>query len=658
MPPSCANHRHENTHLTLKLGRVILLGLLTTTSAAAQEIHLGVTYLCNGEHIYIDSCNIRDTANTATCMVEHPDHVGPSGLAAISSMIRGALEQLLPTCQQPSAKQIAASDAFHKKQQDLYGANVQKANQQMAAVTQPAMPGQPAPPKNAEERAMRRCVSSGRLPATCTGNSLLGSFGQMIGQFLPSVAKEPAPGPDIAGVFQGAGNWRLDFINGGVLVNCSSLSPNQQNYTIDFRTNRAVITIETTPRPLVLTLRGNETIVGPPGPVVIDGVIATGSTRSGPDPNASSGYTDKYGMFLSNSQAASNPEIYTNGGQRYYGSVNVGGPTQATFVSRRVTCPALNLSSKGSGVGVQTMQTDLLKSMFSNGDKGPPTPTGIRMHGIFAASSGFSAQFFPESVILGCGPDAARAYPYTVTADGTKALIQIDAPDRPLTLAFRPDRSLDPASTGPYQIHGRIVIGQNDNGDFTFAPMERTCDLATLIPSKEIPSNGGANTMPASARNPAAAPNNGGGTLSTPAAPLGNATLAIVSGLPTQTGTLNSLAGHPYVLLRESYANALAKGGVAVPPGMSPYRFVANACAPTRTPDCQKSLDAVKAVAISAVRADVNGKGTLPGVPPGTYYLMISTRYNNQALAWDQAIQLNPGANTVTIDQRNATPIN
>jgi hypothetical protein len=33
------------------------------------------------------------------------------------------------------------------------------------------------------------------------------------------------------------------------------------------------------------------------------------------------------------------------------------------------------------------------------------------MQGIYAAPRGFSLQFFPESVILGCGPDAARAYP-------------------------------------------------------------------------------------------------------------------------------------------------------------------------------------------------------------------------------------------------------
>jgi hypothetical protein len=96
---------------------------------------------------------------------------------------------------------------------------------------------------------------------------------------------------------------------------------------------------------------------------------------------------------------------------------------------------------------------------------------------------------------------------------------------------------------------------------------------------------------------------------------------------------------------------------MTVPPCMSPYKFVANTCA-SRTPDCQKIIDAVKADAASAVRADTNGSGILPGVAPGTYYLMISTRYNNQGLIWGQAIKLNPGPNSIKLDPLNATPIN
>jgi len=401
----------------------------------------------------------------------------------------------------------------------------------------------------------------------------------------------------------------------------------------------------------VLAIHADGTITGP-GPVTIDGVVATGTASSGPDPNASSGYTDQNGISLTNSQAASSSEVY-QGASRHYGPVNAGGGSYTTFAPRRATCPALNLSSKGAGTGVQTMETNLLKSAFGDGDTGPPTPGGVRMHGIFAASTGFSAQFFPESVVLGCGPDAARAYPYTVVASGSGATIKVDAPDHPLTMPLRPDGSID-AGSGPYQVHGRIVTGQNDDGDFTFAPMEETCNLALLTPSKDIPSTGG---VAGTAAMMASASSKGSG-LSTPQAPLGNATLSIVSGIPPQPGVPNPLAGHPYVLLRDSYGDALAKGGVSVPQGVSPYKYVGQVCAAGKTPDCQAVLNAINVNAASAVRADANGSGTMPGVPPGTYYLMISMQSNNQTLVWGQAVQLKAGTNSLALNLRDATPIN
>ncbi len=648
METSRSKHR-GGIRLTEKLG----IAMLLSVSASAQDVKLNVTYVCSGERMYVESCNIRDLSDTATCQVAHPDRPKHNGFMAYTSETRGALKKLLPTCKPPTAQEIGAEDAFKKKQQEIYDANVAKANPQAvqsqanqsnagrAQAPQPV--GRPIPPKNAEERAMRRCISSGRLPATCTGNSLLGAFSQMVSQVLPSAAKEPAPGPEIAGVFEGAGGWRLDFIDGGVLVNCSFLAPDQHSYTFDFKNNRAAIVVDTTPKPLVLTLGPDGKTMTGPGPIQIDGVIVSGYD---------SGLRDVNGNKVEAATAIG--PVYDENGHRVSRTANAG---HATFAPRRTTCLAQNLSTKGAGVGVQTMQTDLLKSMFNDGDKGPPTPPGIRMHGIFAASTGFSVQFFPESVILGCGPDSARAYPYTVVADGTRAAIKIDAPDHPLTLAFGPNGSLDPGGSGPYPVHGRIVVGQNDNSDFTFAPLEQTCNLAVLAPSKQIPLGGGAVATPvASAATPAAAPASGGG-LSTPAAPLGNATLSIVSGFPAQPGVPNPLAGRPYLLMRDTYANILARVGVSVPAGMSPYKYVSTACG-NRTPECQTMSDAIKAAAASAVRADANGAGTLPGVPPGTYYLMISTLINKQSFIWDQPVQLKPGPNSITLDQRNATPLN
>jgi hypothetical protein len=192
--------------------------------------------------------------------------------------------------------------------------------------------------------------------------------------------------------------------------------------------------------------------------------------------------------------------------------------------------------------------------------------------------------------------------------------------------------------------------------------MEQTCNLTVLTPAKEIPASGGtASTMLASASalgNPATASANNNGRLSTPQAPLGNATIAIVSGLAPQPRAGNPLAGRPYILLRESYAVALQQGGVSVPSGVSPYKYASTVCAPTRTPDCQKVGAAVNASAASAVRADANGSGTFPGVPPGTYYLMISAIYNNKPVVWGQAVQLKPGANSLMLIPRDATPLN
>jgi hypothetical protein len=617
-----------------KLELLVCVGLLAAMQCPAQDLQKGVTYVCNGEKIFIDSCNIRDTSDSSTCMVGHPDTILPNGLMKYTTETRGSLKKLLPTCKQPTAEQMAKAKAFEKKQNDLYAANAKKAEQEVdanEARAQAAITGRPA--LSPEERATNRCITAGRLPASCTGNMLLGAFSKMLTSVTGENA-EPAAGPVMAGAYEGPGNWRLDFIDMGVLVNCSMLSPNQQFYKLNFNGANPTITINTTPKPLVLTLTPDGRIVGP-GPVTIDGVIASGYT-----PGTT---TTQKAIYVSQDYAGNK---YDAAGNKVEDKT-VTTPGYTNFSPKRTTCPAVNLSTKGAAVGIQTMQTDLLKTMFS-GEKGPPTPPGIRMNGIYAAATGFSVQFFPESAVLGCGPDAARAYAYKVVAGAGKAVVEIAAPDHPLSLAMKADGSLDPGGTGVYQVHGRVITGQTGEGDFTFAPLEKACNLAVLTASKSIPASGGV-AATAAASGPA--------TLSTPAAPLGNATLLIVSGFPAQAGAPNTLAGHPYLLLRDSYGAVLAKAGLRVPAGMSPYKFVGMACA-NRTPDCQKALEAVKASAASAVRADANGSGTFPGVPPGTYYLMISARYNNQALVWEQPIQLKAGANTVKLDQSNATPLN
>ena len=109
------NHR-TNSRLNVRLGLAMLLA--AGVSATAQDIKLNVTYVCSGERIYVESCNIRDLSDTSTCQVAHPDRPKHNGFMAYTYETRGALKKLLPTCIQPTAQELAKADAMQKKQQD------------------------------------------------------------------------------------------------------------------------------------------------------------------------------------------------------------------------------------------------------------------------------------------------------------------------------------------------------------------------------------------------------------------------------------------------------------------------------------------------------------------------------------------------------------
>ena len=593
---------------------IALLVLASATIAAAQDLPIGVTYVCNGERVFIDSCNIRDTSDTSKCMVGHPDTVLPNGLMKYTYETRGDLKKLFPTCKQPSAADVKRAQDFNKKIQDQQNAAMKQAQQASAppanrapAQSMGASAGGVAEPQDPQTREMRRCVTAGRLPASCMGNglmnSLMGGVNGLLSSVAPGVVGKEVTGPQMAGVFAGPGGWRLEFDEASVALSCADMIPDSHAYTIAFVNNRAVITIANSPKEVVLSLSG-DTLTGP-GPIAVAGRLSEG----------------------------------------VHDGVDYSGRPVTVYAYRAVTrtCERPALTSKGAGPGVVDTGKNVLEAMFSDGKTAAPTPPGLRMYGAYAAASGFSVEFFPESAILGCGPDVARAYPYTVIADGRQAAVKVDAPV-PLLFALRPNNALDPGSSASYEVQGRRITGQDDNDDFTFAPLNASCNLAVLAPG-QIPSATVATTS-------------GPATVAAPPPVLvpGNAVLRVTSGLPA-VGGRNPLAGHTFVLMRQSFEGALASSGFAPPAGMSPVRGYLTACA-NHQPACQQGMTATNASTVSGVRADANGQAQLPGVSPGTYYFFCLGALNNQLFKWDFRIELKPGANSVTLDQSNAALVN
>lgn len=258
-----------------------LFAVFASAFCSAQDIKLHLIYVCNGERISVDSCNMRDTSDASTCMVVHPDHMKIYDIPVTTYETRATLKKLLPTCKQPNAASVAAEAGVQKKHQQIIDAQTPKyAPQQQITVADVQAELASGGSKDPAELAMRRCIAAGRLPSSCTGNALLGGLSQMITSMAPSVKDSSAPpaGPVMAGVFAGPGDWRLDFVDGGVLVNCSFLAPNEETYNLKFEPNRVALIINTTPKVLDLTFRADGTIVGLPGLVTIDGVIPSGSS--------------------------------------------------------------------------------------------------------------------------------------------------------------------------------------------------------------------------------------------------------------------------------------------------------------------------------------------------------------------------------------------
>ena len=606
--------------MNLKPRTLTLLFLLFGTFASAQDIQTNVTYLCNGERVTIDSCNIRDTSDTSTCMVGHPDKILANGIMAYTTETRDSLKKKLPTCTQPSAAELAKEKAFNKKVQDMQDAAQKKAEADLDAQeanfkAQVAARANPqAKPMSQDERDLNRCITAGRLPSVCTGGALMKPFGEIVASVLPSVGAPLPPGPNMAGNFEGHGRWRIEFDDRSLMLACADLTLQQHPYKLALQNNRVAITIDIAPNPLVLTYRSDGTLAGS-GPITVDGRIYLGRSE---------------GVTVDGTQ-----------------NVNVDTYREATR-----HCEQPVLSSKGVAASTTEFASNALTSMFSDGEKAPPTPPGLRMHGTFASQSGMGLEFSPETVIISCG-EPARAYPYSVQSDGARTVVKIADPGHAVLLALQPGGDLDVANA-PYEVHGRKITGQDDNGDFTFAPLNTTCNLGPFKPGP-IPSSAAATASVASA-----APT--GSSTALPSATVGNAVLSLAAHFApvSVANTASPLAGHTFVLLKESFDAVLARGGFIVPAGTPPYVAMLNACT-NHTPDCQKASAAIQSETVAGVRLDATGKATFTGVAPGTYFLMGSGWINptsatdRQLLVWNVKISLRNGAASFVLDQTNAT---
>ena len=145
-----------------------------------------VTYVSNGERLFVESCNIRDLSDNASCMVVHPDKMRPNCFPTSTYETRGTLKKLLPTCQQPSAKAVARVQDAQKKDQAQYNAAVNPPAPPKPAASAPQVTAMNINPsaQSPSQRAAMRCITAGRSPMLCGENGLGKWFQGVLGKAL------------------------------------------------------------------------------------------------------------------------------------------------------------------------------------------------------------------------------------------------------------------------------------------------------------------------------------------------------------------------------------------------------------------------------------------------------------------------------------------
>jgi hypothetical protein len=414
----------------------VLLGIPGVISA--QTILTNVTYICSGEHIYLEYCDTSE-ADTARCAIAHPDKLYNGGVT-YSYDTKGNLRKLLSTCVQPTAEQIAREAASEKRVKDQQDAAQKKNLAGMASAQSFAPP--PPTQLEREQAEIRECIEAGREPTTCMGETMSKSLQGMMAEVNPAMAKtmanEHPPGLYLTGVYKG-GNFTANFGQDGVSVSCRDLVPDGHSYTIQMNGNRAVVNIQAQPQPFSLTFRPDGTLVGP-ATVDLKGEIVVGySTQWKINSSDNVPYAESTPILRSTTQRC-----------------EIGG-------------------LKGSTSGPQTTVTMTMDLLDPGSAK--VIPSGLRVNGQYWGMGGFAIKFHTDAAVVRCGA-ATVAHDYRIVQQDNQLLLELKDAARPIVLAYRSDGTL--AGAGPIQVNGRKIVGTKENGDLIFAPQSAACTMGVL----------------------------------------------------------------------------------------------------------------------------------------------------------------------------------
>lgn len=139
-----------------------------------------------------------------------------------------------------------------------------------------------------------------------------------------------------------------------------------------------------------------------------------------------------------------------------------------------------------------------------------------------------------------------------------------------------------------------------------------------------------------------------------PAAPIpaGAAVISLTVGV-MDSGVFQPFSGAKVWVTADDPAASLNRAGAA--PGSSAVARVAAGCGTPQ--NCNLTFYSMTGNAADTVRTDAGGHAQTKPIAPGRYYLVGVVPYQAKAMVWAQAVNLQPGANVVRLDQSNGQAV-
>ncbi len=141
-----------------------------------------------------------------------------------------------------------------------------------------------------------------------------------------------------------------------------------------------------------------------------------------------------------------------------------------------------------------------------------------------------------------------------------------------------------------------------------------------------------------------------------PPASQGPSSGGVLSLSVTSPAGSSGLAGRTLLVLKTDAQVALIKAGLQQTPYGTVLQNWIRACQ-SKTPECQQGAVALKTYTVGIATTDATGHAQTPALPAGRYWVVSEGKLDNRHVMWNAPVDVKDGSAALTLDQRNALPV-